>query len=157
MQISVIGHPLEVPISGLTGALHDQGGRVICFQTARGPWPGATVWHLTLRICKFVRIYENVIIFSAMVSFKAKFKTGNYCTRLNFSLNIPLFPFSSVEKLHLPDDHIMSTLLPATLGHLSPEHLRYFIHWWRLLDLELLASQRRGGVRDLWCHTGWQR
>ena len=28
MQISVIGHPLEVPISGLIGALHDQG------------WPG---------------------------------------------------------------------------------------------------------------------
>ena len=42
MQISVIRHPLEVPISGLTGALHDRGGRVIHFQTARGPWPGAT-------------------------------------------------------------------------------------------------------------------
>ncbi len=37
MQISVIGHPLEVPISGLTGALHDRGGWVIRFQTARGP------------------------------------------------------------------------------------------------------------------------
>ncbi len=29
MQISVIGHPLEVPFSGLTGVLHDQGGWVI--------------------------------------------------------------------------------------------------------------------------------
>ncbi len=37
MQISVIGQHLEVPISGLTGALHNQGGRVIRFPTARGP------------------------------------------------------------------------------------------------------------------------
>ena len=44
MQISVIGHPLEVPISGLTGALHNRGDRVIRFQTARGPWPGAMAY-----------------------------------------------------------------------------------------------------------------
>ncbi len=37
MRIFAIGHPLEAPISGLTEALHDRGGRDIHFQMARGP------------------------------------------------------------------------------------------------------------------------
>ncbi len=45
MQISVIGHALEVPIPGLTRALHDQGGRFIRFQMAIRGWShGIELW-----------------------------------------------------------------------------------------------------------------
>ncbi len=41
MQISVIGHPLEVPLSGLTGVLMTRVAGSFHFHMARGPWPGA--------------------------------------------------------------------------------------------------------------------
>ena len=42
MQISVIRHPLEVPLSGLTGVRMTRVAGSFHFQTARAPWPGAT-------------------------------------------------------------------------------------------------------------------
>ncbi len=42
MQISVIGHPLQVPFSGLTGVLMTRVAGSFRFQMSRGLWPGAT-------------------------------------------------------------------------------------------------------------------
>ena len=50
MQISVIGHPLQVPISGLTGALHDRwlaGSFVSRWLGVRGLEPMAESYGLT--------------------------------------------------------------------------------------------------------------
>ncbi len=42
MQISVIGHPLGVPFQALQGYFITRVAGSFRFQTARGPWPGAT-------------------------------------------------------------------------------------------------------------------
>ncbi len=42
MQISVIGHPLEVPFQALQGYFMTKVAGSFRFQMARGPWPGAT-------------------------------------------------------------------------------------------------------------------
>ena len=51
----------------------------------------------------------------------------------------------------------MSSLVPGTLGHLSQEHLDFYVHWCLLLDLEAKANTDKGGISDLWCKTGHQR
>ncbi len=42
MQISVIGHPLEVPFQALQGHFMTRVAGSFRFQAARGPWHGAT-------------------------------------------------------------------------------------------------------------------
>ncbi len=42
MQISVIGHPLEVPFQALQRYFMTKVAGSFRFQMARGPWPGAT-------------------------------------------------------------------------------------------------------------------
>ncbi len=44
MQISVIGHPLEVPFQALQGHFMTGVAGSFRFQTARGPWPGAMAY-----------------------------------------------------------------------------------------------------------------
>lgn len=51
----------------------------------------------------------------------------------------------------------MQRLVPETLGHLSPSHMDYFLHWCLLLDLENKSGQKSGGLQEIWCLTGPER
>lgn len=51
----------------------------------------------------------------------------------------------------------MQKLVPEILGHLSPSHMDYFLHWCLLLDLENKSGQKSGGLKEIWCLTGPER
>ena len=68
MQISVIGHPLEVPLQALHGVLMTGVAGPFRFQTARGQWPGAAAqsYGLTpnqvmnlIQSCSDLGLFEN--------------------------------------------------------------------------------------------------
>lgn len=63
----------------------------------------------------------------------------------------------NVENRTLSDGHTMQKLVPETLGHLSPSHMDYFLHWCLLLDLENKSGQKSGGLKEIWCLTGPER
>lgn len=81
-----------------------------------------------------------------------------YLVEINkgWHLNISILN-RNVESRTLSDGHTMQKLVPETLGHLSPSHMDYFIHWCLLLGLEQKASQKSGGLQEIWCMTGRER
>ena len=74
--------------------------------------------------------------------------------KMSASLSLSYY-LRSVEQRSLNSS--MSSLVPGTLGHLSQEHLDFYVHWCLLLDLEAKANTDKGGISDLWCKTGHQR
>lgn len=49
------------------------------------------------------------------------------------------------------DTHLMSSLVPETLFHLSEAHTQYFRKWTTLLLIEASAEAKWKTISDLWC------
>ncbi|XP_013379222.1 DNA replication ATP-dependent helicase/nuclease DNA2 [Lingula anatina] len=76
------------------------------------------------------------------------------CSKCPQLLNCAVYQ-RSIDHHDLPDDHAMTSLIPATLAHLHQSHLEYFSHWCLLQELEAKESYK--SLKDIWCKSAEQR
>ncbi|XP_060555585.1 DNA replication ATP-dependent helicase/nuclease DNA2-like [Ruditapes philippinarum] len=55
------------------------------------------------------------------------------------------------------DSSGMSGLVDETLGHLTSDHMTYFIQWCLMLDLESQLGQSKKTLADIWCKSSVKR
>ncbi|XP_067945535.1 DNA replication ATP-dependent helicase/nuclease DNA2-like isoform X2 [Watersipora subatra] len=56
-----------------------------------------------------------------------------------------------------PPEHIMNTLVPEAIGHLTNLHLEYFTKWSKLLLIEAGTEAKWKTIRDLWTKSVAER
>ncbi|KAH3729912.1 hypothetical protein DPMN_055890 [Dreissena polymorpha] len=51
----------------------------------------------------------------------------------------------------------MAGLVNESLGHLTPDHMMYFVQWCLMLDLETQTDQSKKTVANIWCKSSVDR